>query len=151
MITKTKKIDMEKINSLSREEIIVVNGLQKIAEEAEVAAELIRNTYRCFGIGEDKIKVRYDKYNTEYLTHDGIWQQRSLGSQTYDVPCTPEGIYQYFKAEYMVENGLADDNETMEMNEICKCFRGFLIWTEKKAEKQKSLNVVPYTEREINS
>lgn len=125
-------IDLAKINTLTADEVLVVNGLQKVAEEAKKASELIHKTYRCFGIGEEKIEVWSDEYNAEYLTYDGVWQARYL-HQTYDVKCTPDGIFEYFKSEYLVSEGYADDYENEEKAHICKYFRTFLKKTEAKS------------------
>ena len=89
------------------DEILMVNGLAEVAKEAKESAEIISKAYaKAFGIKEDKIVVWNDAYNAEYLTHDGIWQARYV-HQTYDVECTADGIFDYLKADYLIQNGYA--------------------------------------------
>ena len=104
--------DMEKIKSLTSDEILIVNGLQSVAEEAKAHAELIHKAYHNFGIGEDKIEVWHDRdhNNFEYLTHSGLWQARYL-HQTYDVSVDADSIFDYYRAEWLVENGYAKEYE----------------------------------------
>lgn len=134
---------MEKISNLTADEIIVAVELSEVAKEAKEIFELIRSTYKCFGIGQDIIEVWRDRdgYNHEYLTHDGIWQARYL-HQTYDIRCSPDCIYEYFRAEYLVENGFVPEyegNQPTEAGEkklICRYFRSFI-------EKTRELNLNP--------
>ena len=125
--------DMGKIMSLTPDEVLIVNGLQTVAEEAKKHAELIRKNFHNFGIGEDKIEVWHDRdYNNfEYLTHSGIWQARYL-HQTYDVSVDADSIFDYYRAEWLVKNGYAEESEgclTTEYGEkkmICDYFRSFV-------------------------
>ena len=135
--------DMNKIMSLNADEILIINGLQDVAKEAKEAAELIRKTY-VFHIGEDIIEVRHDRdmNNFEYLTHDGVWQARYL-HQSYDIKCSEDEIFKYFRAEYLVENGFAPElsgsyyTEEGEMKSICRYFRSFLNRTREIYENSK--------------
>lgn len=125
--------DMNKIMSLNADEILIANGLQSVAKEAKEHAELISRTYHCFGIGEDKIEVWHDqeRNNFEYLTHSGVWQARYL-HQSYDVNVDAESIFDYYRAEWLVENGYAKEYEGCYMTDygkkkqICKYFRSFV-------------------------
>ena len=129
-------IDWEKIKDITPDEVIIINELQKLAAEAKEAAKLIRATYRCFGIGEEKITVWKDYHNTEYLTYTGVWQARYL-HQTYDVECSAEGIFEYFKAEFLADyfkDEGVEDYEIAEKASICKYFRKFLRDTQEKSK-----------------
>lgn len=125
--------DMEKITSLNADEILIVNGLKDVAAEAKEHAELIAKAYHSFGIGEDKIEVWHDKdwNNFEYLTHDGVWQARYL-YQTYDVKVDADSIFELYRAEWLVENGYAEEYEDSNFTEysekklICGYFRSFV-------------------------
>lgn len=136
--------DMNKIMSLNADEILIVNGLQDVAKEAKEAAELIRKTY-VFHIGEDKIEVWHDRdmNNFEYLTYSGVWQARYL-HQTYDVECSEDEIFQYFRAEYLVDNGFVPETsecrytEEGQMKSISKYFRRFLKDTRSLYESQQT-------------
>lgn len=123
--------NMEKIMNLTADEIIIVNGLNDVAKEAKEVAKLITCVYT-FPMNKDKIRIWGDGYNDEYITHDGVWQARYL-HQTYDVKCTEDEIFDYFKAEYLVVNGFANkhrDNGTYteegEKAYICQYFRSSL-------------------------
>lgn len=136
--------DLNKIFSLSPDEIIITNEIQPLAEESKRISQLIHDSY-VFRIGENQIKVWEDKdgYNAEYLTHDGIWQARYL-HQTYDVLCTPEEIYKLLVADYLVENGYVDrfDRSNIDINEksvIFRYFRKFVILTEDKNKPLSSM------------
>ena len=128
-------IDWEKIKAITPDEVIIFAELQKLAVEAKEAAKLIRETYRYFGIGEEKITVWKDYHNTEYLTYTGVWQARYL-HQTYDVECSAEGIFECFKAEFLANYFKNEEFENQEITEkamICRYFRNFLRTTQEKA------------------
>lgn len=122
--------DIEKIKSFTVDEIIIMNELLDIAKAAENSAKFIQNTYQ-FPIGVDKITVWSDEHNAEYLTHDGIWQARYL-HQEYDVDCSKDSIFNYFRAEYLVSNGFCKEYDGCyetkegEMAKIAKYFRSFV-------------------------
>ncbi len=99
------------IMEMTVDQILLINELAEVAKEAKEAAEAINRAYaHAFGIGEDRIEVWSDSNNFEYLTHDGVWQARYL-HQTYDVKCTADEIFKYFRAEYMVKHGFAKEYE----------------------------------------
>ena len=128
-----KRTEVEqKICEMSVNEILMLAGLADVAREAKAAAELIHDHFRnAFGIGVDKIEVWGDSYNHEYLTHSGVWQARYL-HQTYDVECTPDGIFRYYRAEYLIQNGYAKETEESryteegELNQVVRYFRSFI-------------------------
>ena len=130
------------INEIGPRDVVILNGLLPIAQKAIEAEQLIKETY-LFRIGEDSIEVWHDEYNHEYLTQDGIWQARYL-HQTYDVKCSAEIIFDYFKAEYLIKNGYAKEFEgsysTEEGNKakICSYFNSFLRKTANLRKKQLS-------------
>jgi len=129
-------MDISRIMQLTPEEVSAVVQLQKLANEANEVAQLIKETYRCFGISEEQIEVWQDRdgYNHEYLTHNGIWQARYL-HQTYDVSCTPEGIFDCFKAEYFKQMGVCNLSlQTRELAEAAEYFRSFINKTRRMAE-----------------
>lgn len=132
--------DMEKIMSLTVDEVLIINGLLSVAKEAKEHAKLIADTYHCFGIGEDKIEIWSDSHNEEYLTHDGIWQARYL-HQEYDVSVNENTIFNFYRSEWLVENGYAKEYENDritvdgERAKICRYFRAFVNKTEAAAQK----------------
>ena len=125
--------DMEKIMGMTADEILIANGLQKVAEEAKEHAKRIADAYHCFGIGEDVIEVWHDKdfNNYEYLTHDGVWQARYL-HQTYDVKVDADTIFDYYRAEWLIENGYAKESDNCYLTEygqkkmVCGYFKSFV-------------------------
>ena len=125
--------DMEKIMGMTADEILIANGLQKVAEEAKEHAKKISDAYHCFGIGEDLIEVWRDRegYNYEYLTHDGVWQARYL-NQTYDVKVDADTIFDYYRAEWLIENGYVKESEGCYLTEyglkkeVCRYIRSFV-------------------------
>lgn len=125
--------DMDKIMQMSADEIIAITDLKSIAEKAKAHAKLIREKYRCFGIGEDKIVVWRDSasLSSEYLTYTGVWQARYL-HQTYNVECTADSIFDLYRAEYLVEKGFIPEykNSTLttegEKKRICSYFKAFV-------------------------
>lgn len=129
---------MEEIMNMKVDEILLLNELVGVAREAKEAAKLISEIYsKAFGINEEKIEVWHDSdnYNYEYLTHNGFWQARYL-HQTYDVECTADGIFEYFKAEYLVNNNYVARckngcylTEEGEKAEIAEYFRAFVSRT----------------------
>ena len=131
-------LNLEKISGLTPDEIIVALALKDLAEEAIEMAKLIQETYHCFGISEEVIEIWRDRdgYNHEYLTYTGIWQARYL-NQKYDVPCNSDSIFEYFKAEYLVNNGYASGYNGINFTDIgikkriCEYLRNFLNRTKK--------------------
>lgn len=131
---------MDTIMNLSVNEILLLNGLADVAKEAKEAAEIIQKAYT-FKCGEDKIEVYHDKdYNNfEYFTHDGVWQARYL-HQSYDVICTPDEIFKYFRAEYMIKSGFAKEFDGSaytsegQMMQIANYFRSFVNHSHKKLD-----------------
>lgn len=127
--------DMEKIMSLNADEIVIANALQSIAEQAKKDAKLIADTYHCFGIGEDTIEVWHDRdlNNFEYLTHDGVWQARYL-HQSYDIKVDADTIFDYYRAEWLIENGYAKETEENSYKispmgakaNVCRYFKSFV-------------------------
>ena len=123
--------DMEKINNLTADEVLIVNGLQAVAKEAKEHVALIHKTYNCFGIGKDTIELWHDSYNAEYLTHDGIWQARYLHQQ-YDVKVDVATVFDYYRAEWLVNNGYVDEYNASYLTDygkkkfICGYFRSFV-------------------------
>ena len=124
--------ELNKILSLTAEEIIIVNALDKVAEEARADAKKIAEAYH-FSIGQEEIEVYHDRdcNNFEYLTHSGIWKARYL-HQSYDVKVDFESIYELYRAEWLIENGYAKETvngfltEFGKKKEACSYFREFV-------------------------
>lgn len=133
--------DYDNIKELSPKVVMVLQALAPLAEQAEEAEKQIRATY-LFHIGEDKIEVWCDEHNHEYLTHDGVWQARYL-HQAYDVKCDAETIFEYLKAEYLIQKGYALETRLGEYTPegkkatIVRYFRRFI---HKTAEEYKKAN-----------
>ena len=134
---------LENILALSVNEIIILNDLADVAKKAKKDAEIIRKAYaNSFGIGEDKIEVWRDRdcNNYEYLTHSGVWQARYL-HQSYDVRCTEDEIFRYYRAEYLIENGFEKETngncytEAGELKFIVRYFHSFVRLAQKKLEE----------------
>ncbi len=133
------------IMNMTVDQILMLNGLVPVAKEAKDASDIIIKAFeKAFGINEDKIMVWSDRddYNHEYLTHDGIWQARYL-HQTYDVKCTPDEIFKYFRAEYLIRNGYAQRiskngclTEEGKLEEVVRYFRSFVSKTQHKLEEE---------------
>ena len=129
--------DYESIKNLTEEDVLILNGLIALAKKAEEAAEIVKATY-LFHIGEEKIEVWSDQYNHEYLTCDGVWLARYL-HQTYDVECTKQSIFDYMKAEFLIENGFVkeyDGNSYTEEGKMRQVFRYFKVFLKNTKEKQ---------------
>lgn len=128
------------IINLSLKDVYVLNALLPIAEEAKNAETLIKSTYS-FGVGEEKIEIWHDSVNHEFVTRDGVWQARYL-HQTYDVNCTAEEIFEYMKADFLINNSYApeaiDGVLTAEGEKafIYRYFSTFLRHTQELAKKQ---------------
>lgn len=123
--------DMNKIMGLNADEILIINGLESVAKEAKEHVALVHKTYNCFGIGKDTIELWHDSYNAEYLTHDGIWQARYLHQQ-YDVKVDVDTVFNYYRAEWLVNNGYVNEYDGCyltdygKMKLVCSHFRSFV-------------------------
>lgn len=98
-------IDIEKLTSLTADEIQIAIGLNEVAKEAEKHANIILKAYRCFGIGENRIEVWHDEIdNSEYLTHNGIWEGKHLG-QLFKVKVSKNDIFKIYASKWLINNG----------------------------------------------
>ena len=133
------------VMGMTVDEILILNGLVPIAREAKEAAEAIQQAYsHGFGIGQDKIEVWRDRdaNNFEYLTHGGVWEARYL-HQTYDVVCSADSIFEYLRAEYLINNGFAKEytedfcrTPEGEYMEVVRYLRSFIARTKDLVEKK---------------
>ena len=92
------EITTELLKSLSSEDLKRIEVYKKLLAEAEEAVETIIGTYK-FDIFQEKVVIRNDGNNAEYLTHSGVWQARYL-NQRYDVSITVENIFDIYKECY---------------------------------------------------
>jgi len=127
-------MNMDKIMSLNADEILIINGLQPVAKEAKEHCNLIHQTFHNFEIGENCTVDYHDSEgnNFEYLAHDGVWQAR-YSHQSYDVKVDADTIFDYYRAEWLIENGFAEEfksdcclTEYGKKKEVCKYFRSFV-------------------------
>ena len=140
-----KKVDFEKINSLTPDEIIIANILDKAAKEANAAVELIYDTYK-FHMGEEKIELaRNGQSNYEYLTYDGKWVGVFAKKPTYTVKCSKEesDIYAYLYAKSLLEGGyvrpedfFSEDVTYAEMNVVAIYLCNFIERTKRIANTE---------------
>ena len=138
------KVDFNKINSLTADEIIIANILDKAAREANEAVELIYNTYS-FRMGEEKIEVWHNGAgNFEYLTYEGEWEGTYIKNGTYRIKCGKENseINAYFYAQALLKEGFVTPETEFsegttygEMNLGAIFFRDFIRRTRAKAEE----------------
>ena len=138
------KVDFDKINSLTADEIIIANILDKAAREANEAVELIYNTYS-FKMGEEKIEVWHNGAgNFEYLTYEGEWEGSYIKNGTYRIKCGKKNseIYAYFYAQALLKEGFVTPETEFsegttygEMNLGAIFFRDFIRRTRAKAEE----------------
>ena len=62
--------DLEQIMNLTAADAIILNDLKGIAEEAKSHSKLIHKAYHCFGIGQKKIEVWHDPFQSlPFLFH----------------------------------------------------------------------------------
>ena len=95
-------------NNISLSEILLLNDLTKLANEAQEASEVISNAYqRAFGLRQNEIEVWRDVNRTEYLTHEGIWRAIIHG-QEYKVEVTPESIFEYLRDNLLTQEEESD-------------------------------------------
>ena len=104
--------DFNKINSLTNDDIIIINKLLRISDEAKRISELIRDHFRCFSWGQTKVAVYNDEIlrKTEYLTYDGIWIA-AYPNLYLEVDCSEEGLYEVFKADYLLSHGFVHEGD----------------------------------------
>lgn len=106
-----KKVDIDKVKSLTPDELQLALALIDVAKDAREASELIIESYKF--IAKEKNKVVYkdkDQGIEESYNRDGIWTRIHQGKK-YTVDCSIEGIYDIFCAEYLIENKIANSLE----------------------------------------
>lgn len=117
------------------EEIIFVAKLKDDAYSAKVAAEVIRKTY--FPVGHElteKIEIFQYGDDKQYLTNKGVWQAR-YKDWSYDVECTEEGIFKFYKKAFLILIGLdktTPDEEKIIITKAREKFRFFMVRTDHK-------------------
>lgn len=130
--------DLEKIISLTAEDVAIISKLRDIAEEAKHDAELIAKVYR-FKIGEEKIEVWNDQRgNIECLTHSGDWQARYSNLEC-NLKVDINKIFEIYRNEWLIKNGyeLGEENSIISPQydqtkciTKAECFRAFVKRTE---------------------
>ena len=133
--------DYASIKKLSPNDVLILNSLSPLAEKAKEIEKQIKETY-LFHIGEKRIAIWHDENNYEYLTYDGVWQARYL-NQTYNVECTAETIFEYLKANYLIEKGYVkkyDGNHYTEEGKMASAFFYFNNFMNKTADKYSQTN-----------
>ena len=120
-------IDFEKIDKLSCEEVASMNGLFELATAAETAAGVIGGAY----LFEDKNAIEVYSINEykEILTKEMVWQAQ-FTDWTYEVKCTPDGIFEFYKKVFWAHK---KSKETPEMRKVLddamEKFKNFLVRT----------------------
>ena len=129
----------DEIMNLNTTEIMIINGLLEVAREAKEHSKLIYETYKhAFGIGQEEIWIWHEGVNCEYMTYKGVWKGRyMLGTRevervSFEISIDPEGIFDYYKAEWLVEHGYQEEfygsilTEYGKKKRACQYFRSFI-------------------------
>lgn len=118
-------MDVVRVKNLSIMDVEVALKLKDLAENAKKISNYIYQSHRSFGIGEEKITVWREGSNAEYLTHSGKWEARYL-NQSFDVDCTPNGVFQLLKSKYLIEHDATTGMEEKRILEKWNCFKSFI-------------------------
>ena len=126
-------MDMEKLMKMSAKDVLSVKDFLLIAQEAKLSAELIQKTFKSsFSLVSHRIQVWCDRegLNFEYLTDDWVWQAKYT-DWFYNVKCDTQGIYELFRAEYLMNWDLIPKTDPQyykisHMAQACKYFRKFV-------------------------
>lgn len=128
-----EKIDIDKVMSLTTDEIVLISKLGPIAEKAKKFADMICDKYY-FRIGQEFIGV--SDSGDEFLTRDGVWEKSISGQsgqeQTVQITCTYEEIFKVLRDDYLRQNGLLENAKPNE--EIATSFLDFLARTQDSCE-----------------
>jgi len=128
---------MQEFLKLTTTEVKVLLMMNQLADEAKKAEQLIRDSYRCFGICQDEIEVGQE----EYLTHAGVWKALDWsGDLQGEVTCTTEEIFNLLKVGLFVDQGLLTDAASNDKASLCRRFKAFLETTEWKAAAEKEIS-----------
>lgn len=143
-------IDITKICSTTFEEVFIakdiVNEFAKYAEEAKEMSKLIRETHKCFGIGENEIQIFSDEKNNmkHWLKQCGVWfVKNEENTQEFGLNLAPAIIYEFLKREYMLKEKYVDEKHEMyacyvKAAETIKYFRIFVEFTKECAKLKKT-------------
>ena len=118
-------MNMDKIMSLSLNEVCAVMKLMELAKEAEEVYRLIRESYNKIDIGEQEVIVCEEPSNYEYLSNDLVWHAWHR-EELLTVTCTPDVIFELFKAEYFADTRRVISDYYKKKARICKKFRSFV-------------------------
>lgn len=117
-------MNMDKVMSLNLNEVCAVMKLMELAKEAKEVAELINQTYKKYEAEESEVIVWNEKSDYEYLSDALVWHGW-YSHEIVSVTCTPDVIFELFKAEYFAENRVVDEYYKNQA-QICKRFRIFV-------------------------
>jgi len=131
-------MNIDKLLNMTPEEVIMALELVKLDERARILSKLVFDNHKNFGINEHEIQIWTDGTNVERLTHSGVWKGRYNG-KTYTVVCTPNGIYEALKADYLVTIGQYDDPKMKELAIACKYFKAFIARIEQSGNEANAL------------
>ena len=124
---------MNKSKTLSSEEI------QVLEQEAMEACELIEKTYKWFGVNQERVEVFRNENGFEELSYSGVWFCH-YPDHHYSVNCKPEYVFRFFRDEYLISNGYADEYENGKLTDegsrarVASYFRRFIQLTRERYE-----------------
>ena len=126
-------MEMEKLMQMSVDDVLSVKDFLLIAQAAKATAELIQKSFKSsFSEVLHRIPVWCDREGKdhEYLTDDWVWQARYT-DWFYDIKCDAQGIFELFKAEYLITWDLIPKTDAQyyrisHMAHTCKYFRKFV-------------------------
>jgi len=99
------ELNYETLKSLTSEQVILLNKLAPLVEEAKRMQRIVDNSF-CFHTRQNQIVVLQESNSHhEYLTHDGVWKYRYDGKE-YQIKTDAESLFENLKAECLLENDL---------------------------------------------
>lgn len=119
-------IDVKAMCKISREELMKLSELYSLAQEATEADILIHNVWT-FKIGEKAINILRNEEYSMYLSQgNGDLLVKMSSGEIFNIKCNQEDIFEYFRAEFLINNGYDVADEYKEKANICKYLRKFL-------------------------
>lgn len=119
-------IDVKTMCKISREDLMSLAELYSLAGEATEAEILIHNVWT-FKIGEKVINVLENEECSLYLSQEsGELKIKTNSEDIWNIKCNQDEIFEYFRAEFLVEKGYEVTEEYKQRANTCKYLRKFI-------------------------
>ena len=119
-------IDAEMISKISREDLNVLSDIYSLSQEATEVEMLIHSVWT-FKIGEKIINVLDSQECSMFLSQEtGELKVKNENEEIYTIACNEDEIFDYFRAEFLVQKGYKVNDNIKDKANSCIYLRKFI-------------------------